>query len=409
MKVLSFLILRPGGPRFGGAADAARLLSTELTEHVDLDFAEMSDRDETESWQGTDYIFVPGFHGIPALLRKLIPPLRHRFLNVFTFSKISKLIDKGDYDVVHIYNLHPTWAAAQVAFLCKRRGIKTVLACHGIHETANRASVSKIKGLLVPAVYLGVSLPLKYLVKNSTMIFASTAADFPVLEKLGAKKENIRIVTNGVDKEYFIENSPEQLETVRAKYKLPSDKPLLVFVGHLRPKKCVDILLQAAAKVRGDFHLVIVGPDSFPEHFKMLMQLVDELKLDQTVTFTKRVPLADLSVLYQLADIFVLPSRSETLPLSIMEAMAKSKPVIASAVGGIPHQVNEETGILVQPEDVDDLAGAIDRLLREPETRKAMGAAGRVRLMKEFTWKHAAEKALAGYRDLNAGNGKGIE
>jgi len=401
MKVLSVLILRPGGPRFGGAADAARLLSAELTKHVDLDFAEIADRDEKEPWHGTDYIFVPGFHGIPSLLRKLIPPLRHRLLNCFTFSKISRLLDEGDYDLVHIYNLHPIWAAAHVASVCKRRGIKTVLACHGIHESANRALVSDFKGLWIPAVYLGVSLPLKYLVKNSTMIFASTAADFPILEKLGARKENIRIVPNGVDEEYFKEHSSDRLEEIRTTYGLPNDKPLLVFVGHVRPKKGVDILLQAVAKVRGDFHLVVVGPHTFPDHTKLLKELVDELKLQQAVTFTEEVPLADLSALYQLADIFVLPSRSETLPLSILEAMAKSKPVIASAVGGIPHQISNETGILVQPEDANDLAGAIDRLLNEPETRQAMGAAGRVRLLEEFTWENAAIKAADGYKELN--------
>jgi len=400
MKVLSVLILRPGGPRHGGAADAARLLSVELTNHVAIDFAELAVDEDSEPWHGNTYHFVKGFHGIPALLRKIIPPLNHKFLNTLTFSKIGKLLDSGDYDLVHIYNLHPTWAAAHVAFAAKRRGIKTVLACHGIHETANRAEVSGLSGLWLPFVYLGAGMPLKYLVKNSTMIFASTVADFPVLEKLGAKQEDIRIVPNGVDAEYFTKPSPDELEVVRKRYNLPTDEPIFTFVGHLRPKKGVDVLLEAAAKVKGDFHVAIVGPHTFPQLAKELIALTDKLNLTERVTFTDEVPLTDLAALFQLGDIFVLPSRSETLPLSILEAMSKSKPVIATTVGGIPHQVSKETGILVEPDDADGLAAAMEKLLNDPETRSAMGAAGYKRLLEEFTWKRAAELAAAGYKEL---------
>lgn len=95
---------------------------------------------------------------------------------------------------------------------------------------------------------------------------------------------------------------------------------------------------------------------------------------------------ADVTEWLALADISVLPSFFEGLPLAAIEALAAEKPVVASAVDGTPEVViDEKTGLTVPPGDPDRLAAAICRLLRHPELRRAMGWAGREWVLSEFS------------------------
>jgi glycosyltransferase involved in cell wall biosynthesis len=403
LRILATLIRRPDGPSMGGAADAARLLSVEIARTTTIDFVEMAETEYDEAWGNNRYYFRRGYHGIPSIARRLFPILSQRIFNAFMFSTIPDLIHQGNYNLVHIYNLHPIWAAVQIAYACKRRQVPYVLACHGLHETAERASLMGLRGPAVWAAHIGNTMPLQYLVRNSTLIFASTPADFPVLQKLGAVEKQIKVVPNGVDASYFDPVTEEQSKTIALKYGLPTDKPLLLFVGHLRPKKGVDTLINALAKVPSDWHLAVVGPHTFPELADSLIKLTNQLGMSKKVTFTGEVPLTDLPGLHQLADIFVFPSRSETLPLAILEAMSKRKPVIASNVGGIPFQIDNGAGILVQPDDIDGFAQAISELLVQPEKRRAMGEMGYQRLIDQFTWENAALKAIEGYHAVERG------
>ncbi len=95
---------------------------------------------------------------------------------------------------------------------------------------------------------------------------------------------------------------------------------------------------------------------------------------------------ADVALWHAAADVFVLPSLGDNLPVAVLEAMASGAPVVASGVGGIPEEVaHETTGLIVPPRDPVALAGAIVRLLREPDSRRRMGAAGRSRAEGEFS------------------------
>lgn len=170
-------------------------------------------------------------------------------------------------------------------------------------------------------------------------------------------------------------------------------RPRLVSVGRLKAPKDMATLLDALALL-GDVELdaLVVGdgPDA-----AALREQVERLGLEGRVRLCGERD--DVPALLAEADCFVLSSRSEGLPVSILEAMAAELPVVASAVGGVPELVEDgETGFLVPPGDPAALADALRRMLTDAELRRRLGAAGRARVEREFT----LDAFLAAHLDL---------
>ena len=99
-------------------------------------------------------------------------------------------------------------------------------------------------------------------------------------------------------------------------------------------------------------------------------------------------------------DLFVFPTLADTFPLVVLEAMAHGVPVIASRVGGIPYQLTEDCGVLIEPRDVAGLRSAVERLADQRERLALMGQHARHRAVTEFTWEKAASDAVHAYRRL---------
>ena len=156
--------------------------------------------------------------------------------------------------------------------------------------------------------------------------------------------------------------------------------PRVVTVGRLAAPKDALTLVRALAEVRAPFAAQVVGDG--PERAALAAEL-------RTLGLTSVVRLegnrGDVPQLLAAADVFVLSSRSEGAPLSVLEAMAAGLPVVASAVGGVPEQVVDgTTGLLVAAGDARALAAAIERLLANRDLRRRLGAAGRERALARF-------------------------
>jgi glycosyltransferase involved in cell wall biosynthesis len=100
---------------------------------------------------------------------------------------------------------------------------------------------------------------------------------------------------------------------------------------------------------------------------------------------------SDIPDLMAAADVVCLSSRIEGLPMVVLEAMAAGRPIIATAVGGVPDLVTPEVGILVKPESTDDFAAALCTVARDPEQRRTMGQAARARYLENFTMSHVTD------------------
>jgi glycosyltransferase involved in cell wall biosynthesis len=129
--------------------------------------------------------------------------------------------------------------------------------------------------------------------------------------------------------------------------------------------------------------------------------LAHSLGIQQEVHFLGHVDHAELPGWYASADLFVLPSRMESFPLVLLEAMASGLPVVATAVGGVPELVvHGETGLLVPPNDPLALAQAINSLLDDPEGMKSMGARGRDTVRERYTWDKVAARMAGFFREV---------
>jgi len=176
---------------------------------------------------------------------------------------------------------------------------------------------------------------------------------------------------------------------------------MILFVGNSEDRnKGAKFLIEAVKilKDRGvDFHLV------FKDRLdaEMAPKLATELGVRDRMTFVGRLPVEELARLYNEAEVLVSPSVYEGFGLPAAEANACGVPVIATTAGAFPEVIaHGETGILVQPGQAEPLADAIESLLRDPEKRRAMGAAGVRRIGEQFSWRVCAEKTAALYEEV---------
>lgn len=156
----------------------------------------------------------------------------------------------------------------------------------------------------------------------------------------------------------------------------------ILFLGRISEAKGAFDLIRAAALLRGDFKLTLCGPGDIQGAKK----LVAALGLDSKIDLTGWVDRPRKEQLLSEAQIFVLPSHYEGVPMAILEAMAWALPVVSTAIGGIPEVIFDGIeGLLVTPGDTQALAGAVNRLLDDGGKCREMGEAGRHKIEQEYS------------------------
>ena len=189
-------------------------------------------------------------------------------------------------------------------------------------------------------------------------------------------------IPTGVDMDRFQPGSSNM--EIRKKLGLQAGKLVVGTVSFLRPEKGLDVLIEAMGLLKQEFSNVcclIVGIGQ--EREKLLAQIRQQ-HLEETVVLTGFRD--DIPELLRIMDVFVLPSLEEGMPQSLLQALAAERAIVASSVGGIPEVIiNGQTGLLVPPRNPIALAQQIERLLREPEQRKAMGQAGRQVIVRHYS------------------------
>ncbi len=208
-------------------------------------------------------------------------------------------------------------------------------------------------------------------------------------------EKKICVIHNGVEEVPHL--SDDELAALRAEFQLSADRPVVFTAARLEPQKNIGLLIEAAARLRAqgiDADYLVAGDGS--ERSK-LEALVDQTRMRD------RFRLAgwrmDSLRLHRLADVFVLSSDWEGLPMSQLEAMSAGRPVVATNTGDVYRAlVHEETGLLVPPRSLEQFADALGRVLADRALRERYGEAGRKLWRAQFS----VEKMVARYEELYA-------
>jgi glycosyltransferase involved in cell wall biosynthesis len=227
----------------------------------------------------------------------------------------------------------------------------------------------------------------------------------------GFSRNRVGEVPNGIDTTRFAPASAAQRQTLRGALGLDRDRPLVVFVGFFSSDKQPDVLVDAwlrAHREHGlDATLVLVGATR-STYFEVDTQLADRLQAAAAAQGRgdRLICPGSTHVVEQYlraADLFVLPSRREGLPVALLEAMACGLPCIASRLPGSTDTIIDDgrNGVLVPPGDVAALAGGMTTLLGDPSRATALGAAARQTVLQRFSSDHVAARWLEAY-DLAA-------
>lgn len=308
------------------------------------------------------------------------------FLNI---QKIVEIIEHFKVDLVHVRSRAPMWSAY---YACKKTKTKLVSTIHGTYsldflfwknfslKKTYNSIMFKADSIIVVSNYIK-----NYLLRNYQENFA----------------ELIQVIQRGVDLQYFNRDkvSKNRIIDLIKKWNLPEDKKMILMPARFTSWKGHEFLIEALAKVKNDFFCVMVGSDHGHKNYR---KKIEQKIIKENLAGKIRIVGAcrDMPATYQLAHFVVAPSvRPEAFGRVAIEAQASAKIIVATKIGGaLETIIDEQTGFLIEPFDIESLAKAIDKiLLMSKEETEKLGVAGRKNVEDNFSNDLMCQKTIEVY------------
>jgi glycosyltransferase involved in cell wall biosynthesis len=232
--------------------------------------------------------------------------------------------------------------------------------------------------------------------RAAKVITVSSFTGADVAERLDVPESKIVAVPNGVDEAFYPRAGTDELTRFREEQRLPDQ--FLLFVGTLQPRKNLIGLLRAYAMLSESerIPLFVVGGAGWM--YANIFEEVQRLGISDEVWFPGYAASEMLPLWYSAATAFIYPSFYEGFGLPVLEAMACGTPVVTSDRTSLP-EVAGDAGLLVDPDDPEDISEAIRTLLTDDTRREQLAQRGLERA-RQFTWRRTARETMAVYRDV---------
>ncbi len=266
----------------------------------------------------------------------------------------------------------------------KMKNIPFIFYAHGLDIT-------------LPQKFMRKKKILKKIIKEAKAIVANSHFTKDELVKLGADSDKIKVIypCPGVKPS----EAPEwKIREIREEYGL-KNKKIILTVGRLVERKGHDMVIKSLPKIIKkipDAAYLIVGTGPYEDNLK---KLANQLALREYIIFAGKASQNDLSVLFQIADVFIMPARRlingdvEGFGIVYLEANLFGKPVIGGKSGGVPEAIIDgKTGLLVDPLNVDQIAEAALKILTDKPYAQKLGMQGMERVLENFNWETQAQK-----------------
>ena len=332
-------------------------------------------------------IFLLVDRGDPSENIKVFPiniPKIKGFTYLFTvfcsFIVLKNLIDKNKIEIIYCRDIFSSFSAI---LLSKMKKIPFVFEVNGI--LSDEAKIKKQNGLYIFLIKIFE----RFVFRNADALICVTENIKRYIESEYNRK-NIYCVPNGVNTDLF-----KPIKNAKKFLKLDENYFYVGFIGSFKPWQGLDTLIKSVPEIVKNIpnvKFLLVG-DGIEK--KKLIKIIEELNLQKYFILTGRIPYEEVPNYINACDVCTIPKlslKSGYSPLKLYEYMACEKSVIASRIEGFEILERNNAGILVDPENPEDLSKAIIKLLKNEELRKEMGKNGRKYVVENHSWKKIAEK-----------------
>ena len=219
---------------------------------------------------------------------------------------------------------------------------------------------------------------------------------------LGWRKP-IEVIENGIE---IVVTDDEKRGETRKTLGITDDTFVFLNIGNIRPEKGIENIFKAvyilkSLKVKKKFCVVIVGAAQDKPYYEKSYKLSVELGVTDNIVWAGHVN--DVNAIYAIGDAFLLSSRSEGLPLVVLEAMSCGLPVIATRVGGVPQVLKNGTGILINPSSPEQMASAMQKIINDEVLRRILREKSLKRFAEDYTIEKMAQKYINYFDELKNG------
>lgn len=333
MKILQVIPYFYPAWRFGGPVKVAYDISRKLVERGHSVTVYTSDILDEKTRVGDAYKNVDGVDVYYFRNLSLYAAMRKMYV---TPSLLSALKNVGSFDVVHVHG-NRTTQGPLIHYFLKKNSVPYVVQSHGGLPRENKAVSKRMYDR-----FFGYSL-----LHDASKVIALTPREVLQYQGIGIPEEKIEVIPNGIDLSEYATLPPEN--SFRRKFNIGTDEKLILYLARINKIKGVDILVRAFADLvekLDHVKLVIAGPDD--GYLENLKFLVKNLNISHNVIFSGPLYGKDKLEAFNDAEIYVLPSRYETFPMSVLEAIACQTPVLLTINCGIADYFKDKTGLVVE-------------------------------------------------------------